>query len=105
MIVYCGSEAHQEEVRWAVTALDGVQVLEWEDRTQRLHRGGKIEISGTSPLVDLDDSSMAYTPGVARVCMKIARDKEVSHKSQSARTPWRSCPTGPPCLAWVTLPI
>ena len=80
LIVYCGSEAHQEEVRAAVGSVDGVEILEWEDRTHQLHVGGKIEIAGTSPLADLDDLSMAYTPGVARVCMEIARDQDVSYE-------------------------
>jgi malate dehydrogenase (oxaloacetate-decarboxylating) len=39
-----------------------------------LHRGGKIEVTSTAPLRDRDDLSMAYTPGVARVCTAIAED-------------------------------
>ena len=103
LIVYCGSEDHQKEVRAAVSSLDGVEILEWEDRTHHLHLGGKIEISGTSPLIDLDDLSMAYTPGVAQ-SMHGDRPRRGTCRmsTQSARTPWRSCPTAPPCLAWVT---
>jgi malate dehydrogenase (oxaloacetate-decarboxylating) len=37
-----------------------------------LHRGGKIETGITVPLRDKDDLSLAYTPGVARVCVAIA---------------------------------
>ena len=37
-----------------------------------LHRGGKIETGITVPLRDKDDLSLAYTPGVARVCTAIA---------------------------------
>jgi malate dehydrogenase (oxaloacetate-decarboxylating) len=37
-----------------------------------LHRGGKIEIRSTVPVRDADDLSLAYTPGVARVCTAIA---------------------------------
>nr|WP_245642765.1 NAD-dependent malic enzyme [Piscicoccus intestinalis] len=79
LVVYCGSEAHQRQVRAAIEALDGVEILEWNDRTFRMHEGGKIEVSGTSPLVDMDDLAMAYTPGVARVCMEIAENEESSH--------------------------
>ncbi len=39
-----------------------------------LHVGGKMEIRSTVPLVGKDDLSMAYTPGVARVCEAIAAD-------------------------------
>ncbi|GAA3843632.1 NADP-dependent malic enzyme [Sphaerisporangium flaviroseum] len=37
-----------------------------------MHRGGKIEIRSTVPVRDADDLSLAYTPGVARVCTAIA---------------------------------
>src|SRR5690606_18061137 len=37
-----------------------------------LHRGGKLEIRSTVPVRDAGDLSLAYTPGVARVCTAIA---------------------------------
>jgi malate dehydrogenase (oxaloacetate-decarboxylating) len=39
-----------------------------------LHRGGKIEIAAKVPLRDRDDLSLAYTPGVAEVCLAIAAE-------------------------------
>jgi malate dehydrogenase (oxaloacetate-decarboxylating) len=39
-----------------------------------LHVGGKMEIASTVTLADRDDLSMAYTPGVARVCEAIAAE-------------------------------
>ncbi len=39
-----------------------------------LHLGGKMEIRSTVALDGRDDLSMAYTPGVARVCEAIAAD-------------------------------
>ena len=39
-----------------------------------LHRGGKIEMVSTVPLRDRDDLSLAYTPGVAEVCLAIQAD-------------------------------
>jgi malate dehydrogenase (oxaloacetate-decarboxylating) len=44
------------------------------DRTFLLHLGGKIEVTPKSPVKTRDDLSMAYTPGVARVCLAIADD-------------------------------
>jgi malate dehydrogenase (oxaloacetate-decarboxylating) len=41
-----------------------------------MHRGGKIEQHNKYPLKTRDDLSMAYTPGVARVCMEIAEDRK-----------------------------
>jgi malate dehydrogenase (oxaloacetate-decarboxylating) len=43
-----------------------------------LHHGGKIELGITSPLRNRDDLSLAYTPGVARVCTAIANDPELA---------------------------
>ena len=40
-----------------------------------LHRGGKIEVVSTVPLRDRADLSLAYTPGVAEVCLAIAADR------------------------------
>ncbi len=52
----------------AVEGVEGARVLDTTDRTFMLHVGGKIEIHNKSPLKTRDDLSMAYTPGVARVC-------------------------------------
>ena len=57
-------------------ALDGAKVIDTTDRTFLLHMGGKIEQHNKSPLKSRDDLSMAYTPGVARVCLAIAEDRD-----------------------------
>ena len=44
------------------------------DRTFLVHIGGKIEVTSKVPLRNRDDLSRAYTPGVARVCMAIAKN-------------------------------
>jgi malate dehydrogenase (oxaloacetate-decarboxylating) len=43
-----------------------------------MHLGGKIEVRGKIPVKTRNDLSMAYTPGVARVCMSIAKDRKKS---------------------------
>src|SRR5512132_3754320 len=60
----------------ALDALDGVRVVDTTDRTFLLHVGGKIEQRNKSPLKTRGDLSMAYTPGVARVCLAIAEDRD-----------------------------
>jgi malate dehydrogenase (oxaloacetate-decarboxylating) len=60
----------------AVNAVVGARVLDTTDRTFMLHVGGKIEVTNKSPLKTRDDLSMAYTPGVARVCMAIHEDPD-----------------------------
>jgi malate dehydrogenase (oxaloacetate-decarboxylating) len=43
-----------------------------------MHRGGKIEVNPAVPVAGRDDLSMAYTPGVARVCSAIAEQPELA---------------------------
>ena len=78
--VNCRDEAHQEEVRRHMEGLEGVEVIEFVDRTFELHEGGKIEVLPLLPVGDKDDLSMAYTPGVARVCNEIAKDRNKAHE-------------------------
>ena len=67
---------HWDEIVGALAALDGVTVVDTTDRTFLLHIGGKIEQHNKSPLKTRADLSMAYTPGVARVCMAIHDDPD-----------------------------
>src|ERR1041385_3876919 len=41
------------------------------------HRGGKMAVASTVPLATRDDLSLAYTPGVADVCLAIADDESL----------------------------
>jgi malate dehydrogenase (oxaloacetate-decarboxylating) len=79
VIVNCSDEAHILAVHDAVAELPGIEVLEYDDRTFALHEGGKIETVSRLPLSDRDELSMAYTPGVARVCTAIAEDPAKVH--------------------------
>ena len=72
-------EGHVETIRSAVEAVEGVHVRDVADRTFLMHMGGKIEVRSKIPLTNRDDLSMAYTPGVARVCNAIAKDPEEVH--------------------------
>ena len=67
---------HEERITDALAAVEGVQVGKVSDRTFLLHIGGKIEVTSKVPLRNRDDLSMAYTPGVARVCRAIAKRPE-----------------------------
>jgi malate dehydrogenase (oxaloacetate-decarboxylating) len=67
---------HIERIAAAVRAVPGVEVEHVSDRTFLLHLGGKIEVVPKAPLKTRDDLSMAYTPGVARICQAIADDPE-----------------------------
>ncbi|MGW1200823.1 NAD(P)-dependent malic enzyme [Streptomyces sp. NPDC002536] len=58
---------------------DGDAHGELFDPAFALHRGGKMEIRATVPVRDRDDLSLAYTPGVAKVCSAIAEQPELVH--------------------------
>jgi malate dehydrogenase (oxaloacetate-decarboxylating) len=77
--VNASSESHDEEIIEVVNDIDGVEILNVSDRTFLMHLGGKIEVVSKTPLKTRADLSMAYTPGVARVCMAIHKDPEKAH--------------------------
>ncbi len=78
--VDCHGLEHRGEVITAVGAVSGARLLETTDRTFELHRNGKLHTGLNSPLKTRDDLSMAYTPGVARVCMAIHENRRKAFK-------------------------
>jgi malate dehydrogenase (oxaloacetate-decarboxylating) len=78
--VECGSVEHRGQVISAVQSVKAAEVVEITDRTFEVHRGGKIHTGLNIPLKTRDDLSMAYTPGVARVCTAIAENRQKAFK-------------------------
>lgn len=70
------SSEHGAGLVATVRGIPGVEVINVSDRTFLMHLGGKIEIISKSPLKTRDDLSMAYTPGVARICEAIHQAPE-----------------------------
>jgi malate dehydrogenase (oxaloacetate-decarboxylating) len=66
---------HWEQILRSIGSTRGARVLGFTDRTFEMHKKGKIEQHNKYPLKTRDDLSMAYTPGVARVCEYIAEDQ------------------------------
>jgi malate dehydrogenase (oxaloacetate-decarboxylating) len=71
---------HADAITRAVSEVAGARVHTVSDRTFLLHLGGKLEVASKVPLRTRDDLSMAYTPGVARVCQAIADHPEDARK-------------------------
>ena len=67
---------HAQQVVKDVEDLPEVKIINISDRTFLMHLGGKIEVRSRMQLRTRDDLSMAYTPGVARVCRAIAQEPE-----------------------------
>jgi malate dehydrogenase (oxaloacetate-decarboxylating) len=70
--VAAADEHHLHEIVEAARAVEGVEVVNVSDRTFLVHLGGKLEVRSRVPLKTREDLSMAYTPGVARICRAVA---------------------------------
>ncbi|NWF81735.1 MAG: NAD-dependent malic enzyme [Chloroflexi bacterium] len=69
-------EEHGDTLVTAINDLPGISVIQVSDRVFLAHLGGKLGIQSRVPLKTRDDLSIAYTPGVARVCKAIADEPE-----------------------------
>ena len=67
---------HADAITAALRDVPGVDVRKVSDRTFLMHLGGKLEVNPKVPLKHRDDLSRAYTPGVARVSMAIAKNPD-----------------------------
>ena len=85
--VTCGARdtEHADELVTVMRAVPGVVIGKVSDRTFLMHLGGKIEMRSKHPIRNRDDLSMVYTPGVARVCLAIAANKEDARRLTSKR--------------------
>jgi malate dehydrogenase (oxaloacetate-decarboxylating) len=68
--------SHGQQIVAQLKRTSGVRVINISDRTFLMHLGGKIEVRSKVPIRTRDDLSMAYTPGVARVCLAIREDRQ-----------------------------
>ena len=76
--IEASSIAHARRIVADIKALEGVDFHFVSDDTMLLHGGGKLEIASKVPLKTRGDLSMAYTPGVARVCRAIHEEYDRS---------------------------
>jgi len=72
-------EPHGQQIVDRIRGVRAVKVVNVSDRTFLMHLGGKIEVKGKMSVKTRDDLSMAYTPGVARVCMAIHHDPQKAY--------------------------
>ncbi|MEM7535846.1 MAG: NAD-dependent malic enzyme [Chloroflexota bacterium] len=69
-------ETHGDQLVKTINETPGFAVLQVSDRVFLTHLGGKLAVQSKVQLKTRDDLSLAYTPGVARVCNAIAEDAE-----------------------------
>jgi hypothetical protein len=93
---------HADAIAESIRGTAGAELLQMSDRTFLLHLRGKIEVASKIPLKTRDDLSMAYTPGVARICRAIHEKRSPPTTSPSRATPWPSSRTDRRCWGWGT---
>jgi malate dehydrogenase (oxaloacetate-decarboxylating) len=91
LTIHARDEEHEGKIVQVIRSLPGVSVVNVSDRVFLLHLGGKIQIQNKVSVNTRDILSMAYTPGVARVCKAIAEDPG---ESQSAYDQDEFCSRG-----------
>jgi malate dehydrogenase (oxaloacetate-decarboxylating) len=74
LTIHARNEAHEDTIVQTIRMVPGVTVVSVSDRVFLLHLGGKIQIQNKLSINTRDVLSMAYTPGVARVCKAIVDD-------------------------------
>ena len=60
--------------------VEGVRVISFWDRALHAHEGGKLAVVPSREMRTLQDMRDVYTPGVARVCMAIAKEPALAHR-------------------------
>ncbi len=78
IVVQAYDAQHSQRIVERVRTIPGVSLVQATDRTFAIHQGGKIQVVSKIPLKTQDDLSMAYTPGVARVCLAVQADPDKS---------------------------
>ena len=78
--IFTNDPDHSDKIVESIKKTPGVEFVNFSDRTFLVHLGGKISIRNRIPVKTRDDLSMAYTPGVARICMEIHQDPEDAYK-------------------------
>jgi malate dehydrogenase (oxaloacetate-decarboxylating) len=68
--------SHTDALVAAMKGVAGVDIEKVSDRTFLAHLGGKLRIESKVPIRNRDDLSLVYTPGVARICLAIAKNPE-----------------------------
>ena len=78
--IFTHNPEHGEKLVEGLREIEDVEFINFSDRTFLAHLQGKIEINNRLPLSTRDDLSIAYTPGVARVCTEIHKNKQNLYK-------------------------
>jgi len=76
--IYADDIDHIDKVVKAMAVNPGTRILQVRDEVLELHQKGKIAIRSRFPIDSLATLRLVYTPGVAEVCLKIAKDPSMA---------------------------
>jgi len=76
--IYVEDEKSLESVLEVMRTNEGTKIIEVRDQVLELHQKGKIAIRSRYPIDSLTTLRRVYTPGVAEVCLKIAKDPSLA---------------------------
>lgn len=79
LTVSARDDSHASAIVTEIKKIEGIKVRNVSDRVFLLHLGGKIRIQNKVPVDTRDALSMAYTPGVGRVCKAIAENRKKAY--------------------------
>ena len=77
--VFADDETSLQNILDAIRRNRGTRLLDVRDDVLALHLKGKIAIRSRFPIDSMTTLRRVYTPGVAEVCLKIARDPKLAH--------------------------
>jgi malate dehydrogenase (oxaloacetate-decarboxylating) len=77
--VFADDQANLEQILEAIRKNRGTRLLDVRDDVLAMHLKGKIAIRSRYPIDSMTTLRQVYTPGVAEVCLKIARDPKLAH--------------------------
>lgn len=78
IVIYADHLDQMNGIIEAVRAIPGSKVMDVRDEVLELHQKGKIAIRSRYPIDSLATLRRVYTPGVAEVCLKIAKDPSLA---------------------------
>jgi len=78
--IYTQDEAQMDRVLHAMEENPGTRILAIRDEVLELHQKGKIAIRSRFLVDNLSILRLVYTPGVAEVCLRIAKDPSLARQ-------------------------
>ncbi|HEX2697095.1 MAG TPA: malic enzyme-like NAD(P)-binding protein [Anaerolineales bacterium] len=76
--IYADDAEQIDQVVQAMSVNPGTKILQVRDEVLELHQKGKIAVRSRVPIDSMTTLRRVYTPGVAEVCLKIAKDPSLA---------------------------